>query len=181
MAVQPACAPLLTTERLDLWLPQSGDFAHLAAIVADPRTGRHLGVQASLADHFTRFSRSAGSWLLYGYGAFILRPKGGQEVIGNCGIFHSWRGLGADFDDNPEAGWIIAARHTGHGLAREAMEASLAWFESEHVPRRTICMIAPENAPSLRLAERLGYQPMRDTVLPGGEPIRLFERTPAPG
>lgn len=53
--------------------------------------------------------RNAGSWYLCGYGALMLRLRGRQEVIGNCGGFHIFRALGDDFDDNPEAGWIVAA------------------------------------------------------------------------
>src|SRR5690606_9627533 len=100
--------PILTTARLDLRPPTAADFAPTLAIVTEVETARFLG-QSSAADHFMRFCRSAGSWLLYGYGAFILRERGSEEVIGNCGIFHTFRGLGADFDDMPEAGWILRA------------------------------------------------------------------------
>jgi RimJ/RimL family protein N-acetyltransferase len=146
------------------------------AIVADPKTGRFLGDAANRADHFTRFCRNAGSWLLYGYGSFILRRRGQAEVIGNCGIFHSWRGVGDDFDDSPEAGWILREDVSGQGLAREAMEASFAWFTAEYGPQRVVCMIAPGNAPSLRLAERLGFSWLRDARLPDGEDVRLLAR-----
>ena len=169
-------APLLVTERLELWLPTREDLAATIAIVADPDTGRFLGTASSTADHFARLCRNAGSWLLYGYGSFMLRPRGSAEVIGTCGIFHSWRGLGEDFDDTPEAGWILRRDATGRGLAREAMEAALTWFAAEHGPQRIVCMIAPGNTPSLQLAERLGFTPLRDALLPDGEEMRLLER-----
>lgn len=76
--------------------------------------------------------RNAGSWYLCGYGALMLRLRGRQEVIGNCGGFHIFRALGDDFDDNPEAGWIVAAGYAGLGLASEAMRAALAWFDRKH-------------------------------------------------
>jgi len=177
MAVIPQpTAPLLVTERLELWLPARNDMAALLTIVTDPDTGRFLGTAMSKAEHFVRFSRNAGSWLLYGYGSFILRLRGQAEVIGNAGIFHSWRGLGEDFDDKPEAGWILRHDRTGQGLAREALEAALAWFVDEHGPQRIVCMIAPDNAPSLRLAERLGFGHLRDAWLPGGDEVRLLAR-----
>jgi len=179
--LQPASAPLLTTERLDLWLPGRGHFEAMVTILADPATHRHLGPQRGPADNFAPFFRNAGSWLIYGYGMFMMRLRGRPELIGNCGIFHSWRGLGPDFDDMPEAGWILAADHTGSGLAREAMEAALAWFDREHGPRRIVCMIAPGNTPSLRLAAALGFTAMRDAALPGAEAVRLFERPRGPG
>ena len=61
------------------------------------------------------------------------------------------------------------------------MTAALAWFEREHGRRRIVCMIAPDNAPSIRLAGRLGFTPMREARLPDGETVRLFERLPELG
>jgi len=179
MAVNPMVlsgAPRLTTERLDLRVPVAADLMAMNAIVAHPATGRHLGPRRDPADRFMRFSRNAGSWLLYGYGSFTVRLRGSEDVIGNCGIFHSWRGLGEDFDDSPEAGWILHHDHVGRGHASEAMAAALAWFERAHGSRRVVCMIAVDNAPSLRLAGKLGFAPMRETVLPDGETVGLFER-----
>lgn len=171
-------APHVLTERLDLQLPVAADLQAMAAIVAHAETGRYLGPEKAQSDHFVRFSRNAGSWLLYGYGGFIVRLRDNGEVIGNCGVFHSWRGLGADFDDSPEAGWILRHDQVGRGIGYEAMTASLGWFDRAHGPRRVVCMISPANEPSVRLAAKLGFAPMRDAVLPDGETVRLFERLP---
>lgn len=166
---------LIVTERLELSVPSNDDLWPMHAIVADPATGRFLPSDQSLAGHYNRFSRNAGSWLLRGYGSFMLRERGG-ELIGNVGVFHTFRGLGADFDDSPEAGWILRADRVGRGLAHEAMTAALTWFEREHGRQRIVCMISPGNAPSIRLAEKLGFVPLREAVLPDGDPVRLFER-----
>lgn len=171
-------APHLVTERLDLRLPVAADLAAMAAIIGHAETGRYLGPAFDPVDHFMRFSRNAGSWLLYGYGGFIVRLRGSEDVIGTCGVFHNWRGLGEDFDDFPEAGWIMRHDQVGRGLAREAMEAVLAWFDREHGGRRIVCLIAVGNEPSLRLAERLGFAPLREAVMPDGDAVRLFERVP---
>lgn len=170
--------PFLTTERLELWWPQSGDLKAMHAIVSHPQTGRFLGSSAALHEHATRFMRGAGSWFLYGYGPLMLRLRGSETLIGNCGVFHTFRGLGSDFDDNPEAGWIVAAEHVGKGLAGEAMRAVLDWFDREHGPRRIVCMIAVGNEPSLKLAARLGFTPLRHATLPGEDTAQLLERLP---
>ena len=174
-------APLLVTERLELRVPAKDDLAIMRAIVDEPATARFLAPSHSASDHFQRFCRNAGSWLLYGYGSFMLRERLSGELIGNAGVFHSDRGLGPDFDDLPEAGWILRADRIGMGVAREAMDAALGWFEREHGRLRIVCMISPGNAPSIRLAERLGFEPMREAVLPDAETVRLFERVPEPG
>ncbi|HLV08150.1 MAG TPA: GNAT family N-acetyltransferase [Croceibacterium sp.] len=171
-------APQLTTERLELRLPVKADWPAILAMVSHPRTTRFLGSGATSAEHFARFCRSAGSWLLYGYGAFTIRRRDLGQVIGNCGIFHTWRGLGPDFDDMPEAGWVLRHDQEGVGYGHEAMRAVFEWFDSEHGPRRVVCMIAQRNVPSLRLARKLGFTPMREATLPGGETVGLFERLP---
>lgn len=60
------------------------------------------------------------------------------------------------FEGVPEVGWAIAGRAQRQGLAREALDALFAWAD----PRfsRTVCIIDPANAASLRLAGRVGYR-----------------------
>jgi RimJ/RimL family protein N-acetyltransferase len=170
--------PFLTTGRLDLWLPRPSDLTAMHAIVTHPKTSPFLAPQSELHEHATRFVRGAGSWFLYGYGPLMVRLRGQAELIGNCGVFHTFRGLGEDFDDHPEAGWIVSSDHVGRGLAGEAMQAVLEWFDREHGPRRVVCMIAPENEASLRLAGKLGFAATGEARLAEGAAVRLFERRP---
>jgi RimJ/RimL family protein N-acetyltransferase len=175
-----SAGPVLLTERLELWRPRIADRPMLEAMMEPAAVRQYLGaMEPSTPDVFTRLLRNAGSWSLYGYGTFMVRERGREEIIGNCGVFHSWRGLGEDFDDRPEAGWILAESAFGKGYAHEAMASALDWFAREHGPREVVCMISPENAPSLRLAERLGFTPTRLATLPGDtEQVQLFRRNP---
>ena len=168
----------IITERVEMRVPVAADLAPMAAIVSNAATRRYLGPDFEMSDHFARFCRNAGSWLLYGYGAFMLRRRGSEELVGNGGVFHSWRGLGADFDDSPEAGWILRHDQVGRGIGLEAMTAALGWFDRAHGPRRVVCMTTPDNEASIRLAGRLGFAPLRDTTLPDGDVVRLFARPP---
>jgi RimJ/RimL family protein N-acetyltransferase len=170
--------PVIVTERLELWRPRLADLRPLFAVVSHPQTGAFLGPAVEWVDHYNRFHRNAGGWYLHGYGNFIARLRGEDKIAGTLGVFHSNRGLGEDFDMMPEAGWILAHDQVGKGLASEAMTATFEWFEREHGAQRIVCMISPGNQPSLRMAEKFGFTPMRDAVLPDGEPIRLFERLP---
>jgi RimJ/RimL family protein N-acetyltransferase len=173
-----SASPVLATERLELWRPQACDRPLLESMMEPAAVRKYLGaMEPSTPDVVARLLRNAGSWALYGYGTFMVRERGGSAIIGNCGVFHSWRGLGEDFDDKPEAGWILAESHFGKGIAREAMDAALAWFGREHGAQQVVAMISPENAPSLRLAGKLGFVPTRLATLPGGdERVQLFRR-----
>lgn len=168
--------PVIVTERLELWLPSASDIQPLINLVMHEETSRFLGADATRADHFTRIQRNAGCWMLFGYGGFVVRQKGCPDPIGSCGVFHSYRGLGEDFDDMPEAGWIIAADQGGKGYAREAMDAALQWFEVTHGQQPIMCMIEVGNAASFSLAARLSFEETRTVTWPDGVDVVLFTR-----
>lgn len=153
-------APVVATERFELWRPRVGDLAGLHAMMSDPETVRFVGGKVpSEADNFARIMRNAGSWSLYGYGVFMVRPKGEDRIVGSCGVFRSHRGFGSElgFDDAAEAGWIVHRDLWGQGAASEIMRAVLAWFDAAHGPQRLVCMIEEGNAASVRVAEKLGF------------------------
>ncbi|WP_159979963.1 MULTISPECIES: GNAT family N-acetyltransferase [unclassified Novosphingobium] len=151
---------MLTTQRFELHRPVASDLPDLCRLIADEETRRFLGpADPAPQPQFERLLRNAGSWALYGYGSFMVRLPGKPDIIATCGVFHSLRGFGeaVGMDDVPEAGWIVRPDWCGKGVAREAMEAALTWFNTEHGPRRVACMIEDGNTASQRLAARLGF------------------------
>ena len=171
----------LETARLSLHQPQRGDLEGLVAMMAPEAVRRFLGNRpATHDDQFARLLRNAGCWSLYGYGTFVVRrrPEFGdaERIIGLAGVFHTWRGFGQGMDDVPEAGWIMAEDVWGEGFAGEAMRAAIAWFDANHGPARIACMIDPENAPSLRLAARLGFVRYGEHTMDDDAVVVLLER-----
>ena len=77
----------------------------------------------------------------------------------------------------PEAGWVLAREAHGKGYATEALRAVIGWGELRFGKTRTACMIHPENAASIRVAEKCGY---REPKLASykGESVLLFMREP---
>ena len=176
-----SAGPLLTTERFELWQPQADDLADLFDLTLAEETRRFLGsFVPSEMDAFARLARNAGSWALWGYGTFMVRRKGEAKIMANCGVFRSHRGFGADqgLDNVPEAGWIIHRDHWGQGIAREAMEAALTWFDAVHGPQRVACMIEQGHTASDQLAQRLGFVPYGRQENETGQPLILYERLP---
>ena len=173
----PVPGPVLTTERLELWRPATSDHAGLLALTTPEPVRRFLGPsQPTPEDAFARLLRNAGSWALYGYGVFIVRERGGAEIVASCGVFHTWRGFGESMDDVPEAGWIIAEPHWGKGYASEAMQAALAWFDATHGLRRTVCMIEEGHSGSAAVAAKLGFEEYARHVPDEGRALVLYER-----
>ncbi len=167
----------ITTQRLILRRPQAADLYALFALTNNDETRRFLGITTpSQAASFARLLQNVGSWSLYGYGTFIVIDRATNGMIGNCGIFQSYRGFGEDFDNMPEAGWIIARDHVRKGYAREAMDAALRWFDQMHGPRPIVAMIQTGNSTSVALANALGFEFTRLAMLEQSE-MQLFRRT----
>lgn len=174
-----SAAPLITTAQLELWQPQARDLADLLELTRDEETRRFLGgFEPSEMDSFNRLLRNAGGWALYGYGIFMVRLRGKGRIIASCGVFRSYRGFGPDkgLDDVVEAGWIVHRDHWGQGIAGEAMEAALAWFDQTHGRQRVACMIDEGHAASDKLARKLGFQPYGRHAVDDGEALVLYER-----
>ena len=60
--------------------------------------------------------------------------------------------------ETPEIGWVMSPAAHGKGYASEAVAAALAWGDANFEEPRTVCIIAPGNAASLRVAEKNGFR-----------------------
>ncbi len=169
-------APELRTERLRLRPHRLDDAERLVALWQDPVVVRHFGGQPVAAeDSWNRLLRYVGHWAVNGYGLWALEEIDSGRFVGDAGLFEGRRGLGERFDSAPEAGWVLAPAGHGQGYAQEAMRAALHWGESEHGWARTVCMIDPDNAPSFRTAEKLGFRAF-DRGNYRGKELVLLER-----
>ncbi|HYE43894.1 MAG TPA: GNAT family N-acetyltransferase [Caulobacteraceae bacterium] len=171
-------APVLETERLVLRGHTLADFPEVWANWRDPVTTRFVGGQPlSEEDSWTKMVRMIGHWHVMGFGYWIVREKGTGRFLGEVGFADFRRTLEPSFEGAPEAGWVIAPWGHGKGIAREAVEAIHAWGKAKWGPVRTVCLIDPDNAPSLKLADRMGYREYARTAYKGA-PVVLLERLP---
>ncbi len=151
--------PIIETERLRLRRHRVDDFAACAAMWADPAVTRYLGRDPlTVEEVWARLLRYVGHWALLGFGFWALEEKGSGRLIGDLGFMDFKRGLDPSLDDVPEIGWILASHAHGKGYATEAVRAVVAWGESRFGSARTACIINPENAASIRVAEKCGYE-----------------------
>jgi RimJ/RimL family protein N-acetyltransferase len=146
---------------------------------SDPDVVRHMGgTPLGAEDVWRRLLSYAGMWTMLGCGYWLIEETASGQFLGEAGLTEFRRGLGPRFDGPPESGWTLAPPAQGHGYAFEAMSAILGWSERELAARRTVCLIAPENAPSLRLAARLGYREFERADY-RGKPSVLLDRAAA--
>ncbi len=134
---------------LEVWHDLLTD-ADLFRFVAAPPQSRE--------ETWNRLLRYIGHWALLQYGSFAIFGKEDDRFLGEVGLFESHRGLGPNFDGHTEVGWILNRSAQGQGFATEAALAALKWMDRTHAPAQTVCIVGAANKPSLRLADKLGYQ-----------------------
>jgi len=77
--------------------------------------------------------------------------------------------------DRLEWGWRLTTDARGQGYAVEATRALLA-VADEHDDGEMLCIIASDNQPSLRVADKVGFRLWRQIVWPDGVPTDLLVR-----
>jgi RimJ/RimL family protein N-acetyltransferase len=152
------------------------DFDASLAMWSDPAVTRYIGGRPSTAEEvWSRLLRYVSHWELLGYGYWVVVDRASRRFIGEVGFADFRREINPPLDA-PEAGWVLASWAAGNGLATEAMIAALRWADAALSPARTVCMIAPGNAASLRVAGKVGYRLYAKAEYKGSE-VALYERT----
>ena len=146
-------APLeLVTTRLRLRPFRDDDLDAWARIGADPETMRYIGNGRPLSRDEARASLGyvRAHWAVRGYGLWAAEERDTGALVGRIGLYRpgGWPGL--------EVGWLIARERWGEGLATEGARAAVDFAFGRRLAGRLISAIAPENAASIRVAEKLG-------------------------
>ena len=177
-AMPQSAPPTLVTARLILRPHRRADFAESAAMWADEGVTRHIGGRPFTAEEcWARLLRYGGLWALLGFGYWVVRERSTDRFVGEVGFGNFHRELDPAFGDTPEAGWALSPAAHGQGYASEALQAALAWGDERFERGRTVCMIDPANAASIRVAEKAGYAEYARTSFKGS-PTILFDRLP---
>ena len=162
--------PELETDRLRLRQFHSRDLDAYARITGDAETMRFVG----RGEPFDREQawRSLGyalaHWQIRGFGLWAAEEKATGELIGRIGLLRreGWRGV--------ELSWLVARERWGNGYATEGARASLAYAFETLAARRVISLIWPENAASIRVAQKLGLH-YAESVRVEGVDTSLYE------
>ena len=157
--------PVISSKRLDL-IPLTPAFLQ-AALRGDSTTAESLLGLAIPSEWFAeqrliqlrlsdlQQNSALQPWLLRAIG---LRHQ--HVMVGHIG-FHTQPG--ADYlrelaPGGIEYGYTVFSAFRRQGYAREACEALMQWAYQEHQITRFVVSIRPDNIPSRRLAEQLGFK-----------------------
>lgn len=172
-------APVIETERLRLRPYQPSDLDPIAAMLADERVMRHVGGRLhDREESWRRILGSTGLWTLLGYGYWVVERRDDGRFLGQAGFGDFRRAMLPLIEGLPEAGWMFAGDAQGQGYATESMMAALHWADAALGSDQIVAIIDPENAASIRVAEKCGFA-LHEPATYRDEPILLFRR-PAP-
>ncbi|HET7577498.1 MAG TPA: GNAT family N-acetyltransferase [Sphingomicrobium sp.] len=169
-------APLIETERLRLRPFRADDLEPLTAMWADPEVVRFIGGNPlSREDTWRRSLAACGQWPYTGFGYWIVELKSDGRVVGQAGFADFKRDMEPNITGEPELGYVFHPSVHGQGIAFEACKAAVDWADEALNAPSYPAIISPENGPSIRLAEKLGFEREPDGTY-RGEAIALFRR-----
>ena len=117
------------------------------------------------------------TWAPWSQRALVLRE---ENVMIGTATFHGPPGVNdTSTPGAAEVGYEVYPAYRGRGFAREAGQALIDWACREHGVSHFISGVAPENLPSLRVDEKLGFAPTGELV--DGELIFALHLAPPCG
>jgi RimJ/RimL family protein N-acetyltransferase len=107
----------------------------------------------------------------YGYGLWMVVRKSDGKIIGRAGFSNRI----VDGENEIELGYLIGEAYQGQGYAYECCREILKKGFGLTQSTRIIACIDRKNVPSIRLAQKLGFQKISGTT--AGQPLDIYVLT----
>lgn len=141
--------------RLVLRYLTADDAAFILRLVNDPDWLRYIGDKHVHSDADAVCYLETGPIDMYrrlGFGLWAVDLKEGGTPIGMCGL------IKRDTLEDVDLGFALLPEFRGQGYAAEAAAAALDYGRSVLGLKRIVAIATPDNDPSARLLERLGFR-----------------------
>lgn len=162
----------LETDRLTLRMLRESDIDAYAGMCGDPEVMRFIGDGQPLARPMAwrNLATMVGHWTLRGYGLWAVEERATGVFVGRIGFWNpeGWPGF--------ELGWTLRRAFWGKGYAAEGARAALRFAFTQLNQPHVISLIHPENAASIRVADRLGERRVDSTEV-FGKPALVYRIT----
>jgi RimJ/RimL family protein N-acetyltransferase len=170
----PTEIPVLTTERLVLRPFAEGDLDALVPLHAEESFWWYPLRRGMTAEESAAFlERVIARYDDDGFGLEAVIDRSSGDLIG-------WAGLAVPHFlpqvlPSVEVGWRLAPAARGRGLATEAGAAAVRYGFTDGGLERIVSIYEPENVPSGKVMDRLGFTRFLTTSGPRGELLHVTE------
>lgn len=96
----------------------------------------------------------------YGYGIWIVVRKEDDVIVGRAGLSNRE----VDGETKLELGYVIAEEYQNQGYAYEICKAICGFVKKFLYENEIVCFMKKENIPSIKLAEKLGFNFVEDVI-----------------
>ena len=145
----------LTTARLRVRALTLADAPFIVRLLNDPAFIRNIGDRHVRTEEEARAYLTEGpraSYARHGFGLCAVELAEGQAPIGICGLLQR-----AELPA-PDIGFAYLPEYRSQGYAFEAGAAVTGHAHGALGIRTLLAIVSPDNTPSVRLLERLGFQ-----------------------
>ena len=143
------------TPRLELQKLTTDDAPLLLAVWNDPAFIRFVADRGIRNETEARVAIVEGPldmYTRYGYGPYRIVRKSDRAAVGVCGLFRR------PFLEDPDLGYAVLPGFRGEGYASEAARQVLVIAAIVFGLARVKALIAPANAASIHVIEKLGFR-----------------------
>lgn len=108
------------------------------------------------------------SYMLNGYGLWLVEKMEDQKPIGMCGI------INREYLDNPDIGFAFLPKYHGHGYAFEVVSATMDYAKQHLQILKMEAITIAENERSIRLLEKIGLRFSKTFCFPDSKDALLL-------
>jgi RimJ/RimL family protein N-acetyltransferase len=153
----------LETDRLVLRMLRESDLDAYAEMCGDAEVMRYIGDGQPLTRPLAwrNLAMMVGHWSLRGCGMWAAEERSSGAFVGRVGFWNpeGWPGF--------EVGWTLRRSYWGRGYATEGARRALRYAFTDLKQPHVLSLIHPDNAASIRVAQRLGEQLLGRTEVMG--------------
>lgn len=161
------------TQRLVFREMTTDDLDNMAALLGNHEVMRHYPHPYGRDETLAWIEWNQRLYREEGFGLWLVTLLATGEFVGDCGLTPQV----VDGTIDIEVGYHVRADLQGHGYATEAAAACRDYARDVLGLKRLVAIIVPDNAPSRRVAEKIGLTLERATTNRSGEQSYIYATT----